>query len=461
VAQVELAVRNGTVVTAHARFRADLGISGGRVVAIEDSVAGATEIDAGGKLVLPGGVDAHVHLTPSTLSVATDRVDDFESGTRAAAIGGVTTIGNMSYTAAGELMSEALERIAADAAATSIVDFVLHPVLASPSPELVADVDRLADSGTPSVKIFMVTAEFDARSAEFMKALDAAARRGLVAMIHCEDHGLVEYATRRLLDEGRGRPRDYALARPDVSEELAVRRAIAMGRLTGATIYIVHLASRAALAAVVEAREQGLRVFAETRPIYLFFTAGAFDLPDGALYTGNPPLRDRRDVEAIWDGLRLGEIDTYCSDHAPWAKAAKLDPERDVRTVRPGVSDLGTLMPLLFSEGVRRGRIGVEQFVALTATNAAQIFGLYPRKGALEVGSDADVVVWDPDAERTLTTGDVVGNADFTLYEGWRVTGWPEVTISRGEVVYADGAVTGTPGRGVWVRRERVEAERR
>jgi dihydropyrimidinase len=234
-----------------------------------------------------------------------------------------------------------------------------------------------------------------------------------------------------------------------------------MGRLTGATIYIVHLASRAALAAVVEAREQGLRVFAETRPIYLFFTAGAFDLPDGALYTGNPPLRHRRDVEAIWDGLRLGEIDTYCSDHAPWAKAAKLDPERDVRTVRPGVSDLGTLMPLLFSEGVRRGRISVEQFVALTATNAAQIFGLYPRKGALEVGSDADVVVWDPDAERTLTTGDVVGNADFTLYEGWRVTGWPEVTISRGEVVYADGAVTGTPGRGVWVRRERVEAEGR
>jgi dihydropyrimidinase len=454
VTQVELAVRNGTVVTEHARFRADVGISDGRVVRLDDSVRGVTEIDARGKLVLPGGVDVHVHLTPSELGDSpTERVDDFESGTRAAAIGGVTTVGNMSYPRPDELLSDALERIGADASASSLVDFVLHPVLIAPTAEQLADVELLAQQGAVSLKIFMVTDEFDSRMAEFMQAMEAAARHSLVTMIHCEDHGLVRYASRRLIQESRGSAESYALARPEVSEVVAVRRAIAMAELTGAPLYVVHLASEAALDAIRAARRR-IRVFAETRPIYLFFSSGAFGLPAGALYVGNPPLRAPRDVEAMWDGLRLGDIDTYCSDHAPWLKADKLDPGRDVSSARPGVSDLGTLLPLLFSEGVRRGRLSLERFVAVTATNAARIFGLHPRKGAIEIGSDADVVVWDPEASRTLAAGDdVVGRSDFTLYEGWQVTGWPDVTISRGEVIYADGALTATPGRGAWIRR--------
>lgn len=454
--QVELAIRGGTVVTAHARYRADVGIADGRIVRLDDSVRGATEIDARGKLVLPGGVDLHVHLTPSEyLDSPAARVDDFESGTRSAAIGGVTTIGNMSYPRAGELMSDALERIGADAAASSLVDFVLHPVLMDPAPEQIADVERLARRGAVSLKVFMVTDEFDSRMADFMQAMEVAAGHELTTMVHCEDHGLVRYASQRLIDEGRGGARSYPLARPESSEVVAVRRAIAMAELTGAPLYVVHVASEAALDAIRAARRT-VRVFAETRPIYLFFSSGAFELPRGALYVGNPPLREPRDVEAMWDGLRLGDVDTYCSDHAPWMKADKLDPARDVSSVRPGVSDLGTLLPLLFSEGVRRGRLSLERFVAVTATNAARIFGLYPRKGAIEVGSDADVVVWDPDASRTLTTGDVVGRSDFTLYEGWQVTGWPDVTIRRGEVVYADGEVTAGPGSGAWVRRGEV-----
>lgn len=452
---VELAVRNGTIVTAHARYRGDLGIAGGRIVRIADEVRGATEIDAAGRFVLPGGMDLHVHLTSSeTAESSPTRVDDFASGTRAAAVGGVTTIGNMSYARSGELMSAALERIAAVAEATSLVDFVLHPVLASPTPEQLADIELLAATGTPSLKVFMVLAQFDADVVEFMRAMEAAGRRGLVTMIHCEDHGLVEYASRRLIEAGRGATRHYAAARPDVTEAVAVRRAIAIAELTGAPIYVVHLASAAALREIVAARRAGATIYAETRPIYLFFTSGAFALPHGPLYVGNPPLRDLRDQEAIWDGLRLGDIDTYCSDHAPWMRADKLDPGRDVRTARPGVSDLGTLMPLLFSEGVRRGRMTIERFVAVTATNAARIFGLHPRKGALEVGSDADVVIWDPNVTRTLGTGESVGRSDFTLYDGWEITGWPEVTISRGEVVYADGQVRAAPGRGRWVRRE-------
>jgi dihydropyrimidinase len=455
VSRAALAIRNGTVVSAHARYRADVGISDGRVVEIGDVVRGVEEVDASGRFVLPGGVDLHVHLTPSELGdPARVRPDDFASGSRAAAIGGVTTIGNMSYPRAGELMSEALERIAADAAASSVVDFVLHPVLLSPSPEQRDDVARIAELGGVSLKIFMVAETFDRETADFMQAMERAGRHGLVTMMHCEDHGLVDYASRRLLEEGRGGPENYAHARPRSSELVAVQRALAMAELTGAELYVVHVAGREAVDAIRAARASR-PVYAETRPIYLFFSAGAFELPHGALYVGNPPLRDSADVEAVWDGLRRGDVDTYCSDHASWLKADKLDPDADVSSVRPGVSDLGTLLPLLFSEGVRRGRLSLERFVAVTATNAARIFGLYPRKGAIEVGSDADVAIWDADASRTITTGDLIGRSDHTLYEGWQVTGWPETTISRGEVIYADGEVVAEPGRGAWVRRER------
>jgi dihydropyrimidinase len=237
-----------------------------------------------------------------------------------------------------------------------------------------------------------------------------------------------------------------------------VERAIAFSRATRAPIYIVHLSSAAALDACRRARADGLPVYVETRPLYLYLTRAVFEQPDGAKYIGNPPLREAADTRAIWNGLRSGEIQCLCSDHAPWTLRQKLDPTLDITTVRPGVADLETLMPMLFSEGVRGGRVSLSRFVELTSTNASKLFGLYPRKGTIAVGSDADLVVWDPDARRTIQGATMRSKAGYSVYDGREVQGWPVYTVSRGEVVLEDGQVTATRGRGKWVRRDRPMA---
>jgi dihydropyrimidinase len=232
-----------------------------------------------------------------------------------------------------------------------------------------------------------------------------------------------------------------------------VEQAIALGRLTGAPIYIVHLSSAAALDRCRQARAAGLPVYVETRPLYLHLTRDRFAEPDAAKYVGAPPLRDQSDRDALWRGLAAGDIDTVCSDHAPWTLAAKLDPGLNAVTARQGVADLETLMPMLYSEGVATGRITLDRFVELTSTNAARRFGLYPRKGAIAVGSDADLALWDPDERRTIDGAQMQSRADYSPYDGWTVRGWPRHVIRRGQVVLSDGASLARPGQGQWLRR--------
>jgi dihydropyrimidinase len=196
------------------------------------------------------------------------------------------------------------------------------------------------------------------------------------------------------------------------------------------------------------ARARGLPVYVETRPLYLYLTRGVFDTPEAGRFVGQPPLRDASDVDALWAGLRDGQVDTVCTDHAPWSLAAKLDPTHTIDHLRPGVENLQLLVPMLYSEGVRRGRLTLRQLVDLTSTNAARLFGLYPRKGALAVGSDADVVVFDPEQVQTVTASMLKSNADYSVYEGWQVTGWPSVTLRRGEVMFENDHVVGRPGSG-------------
>jgi len=233
-----------------------------------------------------------------------------------------------------------------------------------------------------------------------------------------------------------------------VAEVVATQRAVAFAEATGAPVYLVHLSSERALAVCADAKARGLPVFVETRPLYLHLTEAVFDAPDCGRFVGQPPLRAASDVAALWAGLREGLIDTVCTDHAPWSLAAKLDPSLSIERLRPGVENLQLLLPMLYSEGVRGGRISLQRLVELTSSNAAQLFGLYPRKGALAVGSDADVVVFDPQLERTVTASMLFSNADYTVYEGWHVTGWPVVTIRRGETVYRDDELLGHPGSG-------------
>lgn len=450
----DLVVRGGTVVTADGMARADVGVRGETIAAIGEGLRGARELDASGKLVIPGGIDAHVHLTLSEPpDVVPHWCDDLYSGTRAAANGGVTTVGNMTFPWPGQTMLEAIERDAAAAARDAVVDVMLHPVLTDPATQPLSDIAELAARGHTSLKFFMSFAGFTTQPDVYPEAMRLAAEAGMLTLIHCEDAALLAYATGRLLAEERGAIANYALSRPVAAEVSATGRAAAFAEQTGAPTYVVHLSSAGALDEVRRGRARGVPLTVETRPLYLYLTSERFAAADGAKYVGQPPLRSPQDVAALWDGLASGEINTVCTDHAPWRYADKVVPGLTIETVRPGVGDLETLMPMLYSEGVAKGRISVNRFVALTSTNAAKLFGLFPRKGTIAPGADADLVIWDPHLTRPVRAADFVTNADYSPYEGWEVTGWPTTTISRGDVVAQDGRVTEARGRGRLLRR--------
>jgi dihydropyrimidinase len=456
---VDLVIRGGEIVTAGSRFQADIGIRGEQVVQIGGELTGERDIDARGKLILPGAIDAHVHLT--TDEPAADGIewaDDFTSGSEAALAGGVTTVGNMTFLRSGESMLDGLARDAELVARQSIADVILHPVIDDPRPDIIAEIPALVAAGHTDIKFFMSVPRFDKRSAGFLAATTAAGQHGALTLIHCEDYPIVRAATERLIAEQRGSLRNYPESRPIVSEVVATQRAVAFAEHSGAPIYVVHLSSARALEVCQQAQQRGVPVYVETRPLYLHLTSERFLEPDGAKYVGQPPLREIEDVDALWNGLSSGAIQTICTDHAPWTLAHKLDPELHVGRLRPGVENLQTMLPMLYSEGVRAGRITLERLVALTSTNVARLFGLYPRKGTIAVGSDADLVIWDAEETRMVRNEDMLSRAGHSVYAGWEVTGWPVTTIRRGEVVFDSGRVVGQPGSGRIIPRGATQA---
>lgn len=456
----DLVIRGGRIVNAAAVEAADVAVVNGKISQIGGEMRGVREIDAGGRLLLPGGIDAHVHLSspPAVADQQPRWVDDFSSGSAAALAGGVTTLGNMTFLAPGETPLAGLLREAAEAQKQTIADLFLHPVIAETTPEVLDEIPGLLAAGCNSIKFFMAFPAFDAQVAGYVEATRRAGASGLLTLIHCEDGHLIADSVAQLVSAGRTSLRDYALSRPVVVEVVATQRAVAIAEATCAPVYVVHLSSERALAVCAEARGRGLPVYVETRPLYLHLTAASLAQPDGAKYVGQPPLRERADVDALWAGIRQGVVQTVCTDHAPWSLEAKLDPALTITRLRPGVENLQTMLPMLYSEGVRLGRISLSRFVEVTATNAARLFGLYPRKGVIAVGSDADIVVFDPERTRTIEAGMLKSNADYSVYEGTTVTGWPEITIRRGEVVFRDDQVVGAPGSGQLMRRERTMA---
>jgi dihydropyrimidinase len=451
---LDLAVRNGTVVTSSTMFRADVGVDGGRIVQVGATVpAAARELDAAGMLVLPGAVDIHTHLT----SQPTWRpLDDFTSGTRAAAAGGVTTICDFAWQAAGEGLRPAIARALADAR-PAIIDYTFHTVVLDPSPQALAELPDLVADGYAGIKIFMSLPRFTERADDYLRTLRAAGRAGALSAVHAEDASIIAVLRDELLAAGRRGVEWYSVSRPPLAEEVAARRAIAYAEAVEAPIYLVHLSSQGALNALRDAHSRGLPVYGETRPIYLYLTREVFDLPDGAgaKFVGQPPLRDRADADALWDALGAGELSTVCTDHLPHNAATKTDPQHTFATIPPGVSNLETLLPMLHSEGVLTGRLSLPRLVELTATNPARLAGLAPRKGTVAPGADADLVIFDPTLTRTVCADDMHSAADYDPFDGRRVTGWPVTTISRGDVIYENGRVIGAAGRGRFVPRAR------
>ncbi len=457
-ALVDLVVRGGTVVVPGHREVADVGIRDGRIARIGGAMTGEEELDASGLLVLPGGVDAHVHLVCAAVAEARGPhvpvwADDFWTGSLAAFAGGITTVGNMTFALPGESMATAIAREMAGAGAEAAADFFLHPVPATVSAGAAAEIAGLAGDGHPSFKVFLSDPEYASGMPGLAGAVAAARAAGAMTLVHCEDAGMLEQAGRQLIESGHGAMRHFPDARPVSAEVAAVDQAIALARDTGAPIYIVHLSSAAALDRCRTARAAGLPVYVETRPMYLHLTRERFQEPDAAKYAGAPPLRDLSDRDALWRGLADGDIDTVCSDHAPWTLQEKLDPALDVVTARQGVADLETLMPMLFSEGVLTGRITLDRFVELTSANAARLFGLHPRKGAVAVGSDADLALWDQGKRVTIDGAGMQSRAGYSVYDGRTVRGWPRYVIRRGQVVLAEGSSLARPGQGQCIRR--------
>ena len=451
----QLVIRGGTVVTAAESCRADVGVDGGTITALSPSLPpGRREIDATGLLVLPGGVDVHTHLDAEVGSVRT--ADDFESGTAAAACGGVTTICDYAWQARGQTLTAAIEAWKAKAAGRSHIDYGFHVIVGDASDTTLGEIPRLVDLGYPSLKVFMIN-EFRIPDEALLRVFEAARKVGVIVNVHAENGDMLDHCTRTLLAAGRRDPRYYAQSRPAAAEAEATRRAIEYAALVDAEIYIVHLSCAAALEAVSGARRRGLRVWAETRPIYLALTEDRYAAggTEAAKLVGAPPLRTARDQSALWEGLRSSDIQAIGSDNTSWTVEQKAEGAADFTRIPYGVPGLETEMRVIYSEGVSRGRIELQTFVAAFSTNPARIFGLYPRKGTIAQGSDADMVLFDPARTAVVDERHLHSRAGYDPFNGFALRGLPVLTLSRGEIIARDGQLVSEAGRGRHLLRQR------
>ena len=462
MADFDLVVRGGTVVTAGGSRTADVGIGGGVVRAVGPGLGpGREEISAGNRLVLPGGVDAHTHIEQRS-SMGLMCADDYESGTVSAACGGTTTVLSFAVQGRGESPLEVVEAYHRAAGPKAVVDYGFHLIVTDPTPEaLETEIPKLVDEGVVSFKIYMTYDLVRLEDRQFLDVLEAARRLGGLTMVHAENHDMNGWISGRLVDAGHRAPKFHAAGHPKLAESEATGRAIKLAELVDAPLYVVHVSSKEAAAEIAAARRRGLKVFAETCPQYLLLTAEDLDRPgmEGAAFCCSPAPRDEESQEALWEGIAGGVFDVVSSDHAPYSFDAKgklaAGPTPPFPKICNGVPGVELRMPLLFSEGVGKGRIGLERLVEVCCAAPARLFGLYPRKGTIEPGSDADLAIWDPDRTVRVRWADLHDRVGYTPYEGREIRGFPRTVIRRGEIVVRDGEPCAERGSGRFLRRER------
>ncbi|KXG85366.1 dihydropyrimidinase [Agrobacterium bohemicum] len=456
-------IRHGTVVTASDTFVSDVGIKDGRIVALAAELTDAEEvIDATGLFVLPGGIDSHVHLDqPSGDGIV--MADDFDSGTRSAAIGGNSTVLAFCMQEKGQSLREALKVYHAKAEGKCHVDVSFHLVITDPTADVLGqELPALVEDGYTSLKVFMTYEGLRLRDDEILATLDTARLTGALVMVHCENEDAIRYLIGRHEEDGKFEPRYHATTRPIAAEREATHRALSLAEIVDVPIVIVHVSNREAMEEIRRARQRGQKIAGETCPQYLMLTADDLDQSEmeGAKYVCSPPPRDKASQDACWEGLEQGVFDLFSSDHCPFRfddAEGKLNEKgkRHFRWIPNGIPGVATRLPILFSEGVMKGRIDINQFVALTSTNHAKLYGLYPRKGTISVGADADIALWDPNKNVTLSNDMLHHGADYTPYEGLDVRGWPVRLLLRGKTVVNDGQFNQTFPQGGYLPRER------
>jgi len=460
---LDLVIRGGTVATAEKTFQADVGIKDGRVAEIGHALSGAKTIDASGKLVLPGGVDSHCHIEQLS-GMGVMAADDFYTATVSAAHGGTTTVIPFCAQHRNDDLKVVLADYHARAKAKAVIDYGFHLIIANPDEKtLQQDLPDAIRSGVRSFKIFMTYERTRLHDEQILDVMATARKHGALVMVHAENHGVISWLANRMVKQGNTLPRYHAICHTRGSESEAINRIISLAELVDCPILIVHVSTIEGIEVIRNAKAKGLKVFGETCPQYLFLTAKDIDIGlQGAMVCCSPPPRDEAAQAACWQGLKDGALDVYSSDHAPYRMDAsgKL-PKGDKTTFKDmanGVPGLELRLPLLFSYGVKAGKISLQEFVELTAARHARIYGLYPRKGTIAVGSDADIAVWDP--EKKVTVEKTQDNTGYTPYKGRTLTGWPVTVLSRGEVIVNDAKLSAERGRGTFLAREPSEALR-
>jgi dihydropyrimidinase len=454
-------LKSGTVVTTTGRYVADVYAEDGKIKSIGNNLDKKADevVNCKGKYILPGTIDPHTHIAMPFMGTYSQ--DDFETGTIAAACGGVTCLVDFDMQMMGESLLDAIERQKAIADGKACIDYSLHPAVIDPRPEVIEEVKKAClQYGTPSFKIFMVY-DFRVDDGTMIKLLEETKKYGGLVQVHAENFYMIQHMNAVLAEEKKLAPYYHAVSRPNIAEEEAICRASKMVEMTGSRIYIVHLSSKEGLWKVKEARDRGVQVYAETCPQYLVLDESRYKEPkwNGAKYVMSPPLRTKESNVALWEGLRGGDLQVVATDHCPFDFKGKKDMfgKDDYKKIPNGAPGIETLLMLVHSEGVVKGRITLERMVDVLATGTARMFGLKD-KGEITVGKDADVVVFDPKAKFTITQKKLHMNVDYTPYEGMTITGMPMLVYSRGEKVAEWTGdrmkFVGKPGRGRFVKRE-------
>jgi dihydropyrimidinase len=454
---MSLLIKNGTILNASDIYRGDVYIEGDVVATIGTSLQMPADrvIDASGRYVLPGGIDCHTHLDmPFGGSTS---ADDFESGTIAAAFGGTTSIVDFAIQYRGQSLRQALEAWMKKAEGKAAIDYGFHMIITELTPAVEDEMDQMVREGVTSFKLFMAyPGVFMLDDATIFRAMLRTGQNGGTICMHAENGGVIDVLVQKALAEGRTAPKYHALTRPARAEGEATHRAIALAEMADVPVYIVHLSAAEALEMVTEARDRGLPAYAETCPQYLFLSYENYEEPgfDGAKYVMSPPLRAKEAQNALWRGLAFNDLQAISTDHCPFCmKEQKTLGKDDFSKIPNGAPGIETRMSLVYDGGVRQGRISLNRWVELTSTSPAKIFGLFPRKGTIAPGSDADIVIFNPDKSQTLSVHTLHMKVDYNPYEGRVVQGVSETVISRGRVIVENNRFVGRAGAGSFLKR--------